>query len=414
MDPFFKRGKLSFVLDGGAGSSAKGLRGAHIWKYHKPDHTTFAVNTFMENAAHTITHKDGKEYIHQCLSSITSVGKYEKQYLSPGCVFAAETIIKEIDLFSLKPDKLGIHPNAVIVTQKDIDYERGICDFEGTPKPDQDSANLRIGSTLHGVGAARARRVLRRSDVVLAKDIKELQPFICNTQEEIMNRLQKGESGLMEIAQGYQLGLMSQFYPKCTSRNCSIAAALDDSLLPPSIIGPVTVNFRTFPIRVNSNKYIRKSDKKILTWSEVNSTPTEDIELIKGDSGSCYPDQTELTWEDISARAGKTIFEQTSLTKLPRRVYSFSLQNLKEALLYNNTGHEMFISINFINYIDATVENKNKPSDVLTQTVQRWLCDNVFSEELWEHYSKNKINIRGLFLGTGRCIEDSILIDPDI
>ena len=368
----------------------------------------------MENAAHSTTHRDGREEIHQCLSSITTLGNYEKQYLSPGCAFAAKTILGEIERCGVKPSQLGIHPNAVVVTQKDIDYERGTVDFEGNPKATQDSLNLKIGSTLHGVGAARARRVLRRPDCMLAKDVPELKPFICNTQEEIMARLLRGESGLMEIAQGYQLSLMSQFYPRCTSRNCSVSAALDDSLLPPSIVGPVTVNFRTHPIRVNSNKYIRKSDRKILTWDEWNSTPEADRELIKGDSGGCYSDQKELSWEEISAKAGKKIFEQTSLTKLPRRVYTFSRVNLKEALLFNNTGNDVYISINFMNYVDASVEGKDKADDVLTTNVQNWLHENVTSEELCEFYCQSKICLQGIFIGTGRTIDDSIYLPPDI
>jgi len=402
----FKPGKVTFVLDGGAGSSAKGLRGAYIWKYYKEKHTTVAFNTFLENAAHTITHKNGEEYIHQCLCSITTLRDYEKQFLSPGCAFSKETFLKEMEVTQAK--SVGIHPNAVIVTQKDVDYEKGICDFEGNMKAEQESANLRIGSTLHGVGAARARRILRRSDVVLAKDVPELKPYICQTHEEIMERLDKGQSILGEIAQGYQLSLMSKYYPKTTSRNCSVSACLDDSLLPPSVVGPVVVNFRTFPIRVNSNKYIRKSDKKILTWAEWNETPENDKVLIKGDSGGCYDDQTELTWDEVSRNAGATIFEQTSLTKLPRRVYSFSNQNMIEALTYNNTGDDLYISINFLNYVDASVQGKTRVDEVLTPKIKDWLCKNVFKSGF-----PKKLKINGIFLGTWKTIDDSSFLTID-
>jgi adenylosuccinate synthase len=395
----FKPGKLTFVLDGGAGSSAKGMRGAYLWKYLRPHFVTFAVNTFMENAAHTITHRDGREYIHQCLSSITSLGGYQKQYVSPGSVFAAKTMIDEIKAHNITPHKLGIHPNAVIVTPKDIDYEKGLVDFEGNSKQNQDSINLRIGSTLHGVGAARARRILRRDDVVLAKDIPELAPYICDTNIEIMDRLDRGEAGIMEIAQGYQLSLMSRFFPKTTSRNCSVSAALDDSLLPPSVCGPVVVNFRTYPIRVNNNKYIRNSDKKILTWEEFVATPEHDKTIIKGDSGGCYPDQEELTWEQISSRAGSKIFECTSLTKLPRRVYTFSKLNLLEALRYNSTGDDTYVSVNFMNYVDASVQGKSELHEVMTNKVSNWLRQNIL-----DVVGKS---VRGVFIGTWKTIDDS-------
>lgn len=406
----FKSGKLTFVMDIGAGSSAKGIRAANLWKHYKKNHTTFVVNTYLENAAHSYE-DDNHEYIFQCLSSITPLDDlYEKQYLSPGCAFQKETILKEITDWNMTPEKLGIHPNAIIVTKKDIDYEAGRTDFEGNQKHDRDSANLRIGSTLHGVGAARARRVLRRSDVVLAKDIPELQQYLCATNKEIMSRLNGGESGLHEIAQGYQLSLMSEFYPRTTSRNVSVSAALDDSLLPPNVVGPLIANFRTFPIRVNSNKYIRKSDGKILTWNEYKETNQDNIEIIKGDSGGCYSDQSELTWEYISSLAGRQILETTSLTKLPRRVYSFSKNNMNEGLLFNNTGDNIYISVNFMNYVDPSVEGKRTLNEVLTDKVKNWINSNILTSTNRDYWLLNNINVRGIFIGTFKTVDDSVFV----
>jgi hypothetical protein len=410
---FFKQGKITLCCDGGPGSSGKGGRAAHLWKYHKAPNATFANNTFMANAAHTITHNDGREIIHQCLSSITTLGNYQKQYLGPGCVFSTKEILGEIERCGIKPSQLGIHPNAVIVTQKDIDYEKGLVDFEGNPKAQRDCINLKIGSTLHGVGAARARRILRRPDVVLVKNIPELQPYLCDTQHEIMNRLQSGESGLGEIAQGYQLSLMSHFFPHVTSRNVSIAAFLDDALLPPIVAGSVILNFRTYPIRVNNNKYIRKSDGKILTWSEWQSTPEADKEMIQGDSGAGYSDQSETSWEQVSKDCGEEVFEQTSLTKLPRRVFSFSKVNLIESMIYNNTGHDMFLSINFMNYVDKNVNGKRDVKEVLTCKVRDWLNSNVFTSEFWTVCKDFDIRFSGLFIGTWKTIDDSMFISRD-
>lgn len=411
MSNIFKPGKITFVLDGGAGSSGKGLRAANIWKHQRSTHTKFVVNTFMSNAAHTVFDENGVEHVYQCLASITHMpDSYEKQYLSPGCVWSKDEILGEINKYKMTPEKLGINPNAVIVTQKDIDYEAGRCDFEGNPTSTE-SVNLKIGSTLHGVGAARARRILRRPDVVLAKHIPELEPFLCDTSAEIMQRLSNGESGLMEIAQGYQLSLMSEFYPRTTSRNCTVAASLDDAMLPISVAGPVVLNFRTFPIRVNSNKYVRISDGKILTWDEFNACPKHDSKIIIGDSGNCYPDQYEMSWEHISKLAGKEIFEKTSLTKLPRRVFTFSGMNLRDAMLHNNTGFPMYISVNFMNYVDAEVEGKRTIDEVLTPKVRSWLATNIVSQENLEHADKYNIAVAGVFIGTYKTIDDSILVD---
>jgi hypothetical protein len=425
MSTIFKPGKLTFVLDGGAGSSAKGIRGANIWRHMRGGHTKFAINTFMENAAHSIAHTDDKEMVHQCLSSVTTLPGCETQFISPGAVFAVDTFTKEIDKAnkfisdlsgsslndSINSNTVKIHPNLALVTEKDVLYEKGLVDFEGNKKDVQESLNLKIGSTLHGVGAARARRVLRRPDALIARDVPELAPFVANTNELIMERLTKGESGLGEIAQGYQLSLMSRFYPRTTSRNCSISAFLDDSLLPPSVCGPVVVNFRTFPIRVNNNKYVRKSDGKILTWAEFNETKDEDKTIVKGNSGDGYPDQKELSWDEISMLAGDKIFECTTLTKLPRRAFSFSKINLLEALIFNNTGDDVYISVNFMNYVDASVRGKRTLNEVLTPKVIKWIKENVWSSELVTQYKINNINIKGLFIGTWKTIDDSVFID---
>lgn len=410
----FLPGKLTFVLDGGAGSSGKGLRAAYLWKNFAENHTRFAVNTFMSNACHTVFDEHGGEHQYQCLASITHMpDSYEKQYISPGCAFSEKEILDEINKYGMTPAKLGIHPHAVIVTRRDIDYEAGRCDFEGNSKSTMDSPNLRIGSTIHGVGAARARRVLRRPDSRLAKDVPELQSFLCDTSVEIMTRLEAGQSGLMEIAQGYQLSLMGPFWPRSTSRNCSVAASLDDALLPPVVAGPVVVNFRTFPIRVNNNKYIRKSDQKILTWDEYNSTSDNDRELLTGDSGGGYPDQVELTWAEVSIGAGKDIFEKTSLTKLPRRVFSFSQHNLKEALRFNNTGADTFVSVNFMNYVDASVEGKSDIDEVLTPKVMLWLMQHVVIPVATSVKGRPLGYLdfpEGIFIGTWKTLDSSVYV----
>ena len=281
---------------------------------------------------------------------------------------------------------------------------------------------MKLGSTLHGVGAARARRILRRSDVLLARDIPELKPFICWTDREMMDRLDKGQAGFMEIAQGFQLGYLSQYYPKCTSRNCSVAAGLDDCGLPPSVVQDVIVNFRTYPIRVSSNKYIHAETSKVLTAEDMDAMRANSqehlIRVLKGDSGGCYPDQQEITWDAVTEASGikridptREIRERSSLTKLERRVYTFSKQNLKEAVRYNRGGGHVYVSINFINYVDMGLECTRGPinkqvrildrlatTSQLTPKVVDWINTNVeFDNPTTETLA---------FLGTGPDTDD--------
>lgn len=400
----FKPGKLTTVFDGGAGSSSKGLRAAYVWEKQRESHTTFAENTFMSNAAHTVITPDGVEHVFQCLSSITPFDNYEKQYISPGAVFALHEIMPEIEKYNVNEKRLGIHPNTAIVTQKDIDYEKGTVDFEGNVKSEVESANLRLGSTLHGVGAARARRILRRGDSLLARDVPELRPFLCKTNEEIADRLERGESGLKEIAQGFQLSLFSDFWPKTTSRNCTVAAAFDDAMLPIKFAGPIIANFRTFPIRVNNNKFLRKSDGKICTKAEYDALPEDDKRLVVGDSGDIYNDQKELNWEEVRQLSGyeRSIAEITTLTKLERRVFSFSRKNLAESIRFNDTGDDIYISVNFLNYIDHRAE-----SGEITNKVKAWLLENIKQQLL------ANTRVAGVYLGYWKTLNDSIFLSRE-
>jgi len=97
-----------------------------------------------------------------------------------------EALWREMAENRLPADKLGIHPLVAIIQEKDAAYERGEVNFEGEEtRPHH--GTMKHGSTTHGVGACRARRVLRRDDVVLARDVPELRPFLCDVTSEILD-----------------------------------------------------------------------------------------------------------------------------------------------------------------------------------------------------------------------------------
>lgn len=390
----FKPGKLTIAMDGGAGSSGKAKLGAFLCE--NTDKCDFAINTFMSNAAHTVVTENGTSYVLQAMNSIVyNRDKFSKLYIAGGAVHELDVIIDEIESFELTPDELGIHPLVAIVQDKDIDYEAGRCDFEGSYYDEINlSANLKLGSTLHGVGAARARRILRRDDVKLARDVEYLQPYLCDVENEVMDRLDNGESGLLEIAQGFQLSyLLKQFYPKTTSRNCTVAAALDDCNIPPKYAGDVILNFRTYPIRVNNNKYLHADTQEVLNDHDVlemRKNGQEDLIVeVKGDSGAYYSDQEELTWEEVTEKSGvrkdhpdAIIVERTSLTQLERRVFTFSKQNVIDAIRYNDAGQGVWLAVNFLNYVDYDLNEARGGSDILTKKAKDWIDNNIPEEHI--------------------------------
>jgi hypothetical protein len=402
----FEPGKVAVVMDGGAGSSGKGKVASFIGEH--ADNWQFCVNSFMSNAAHWVILDDGRKFLYQSLNSVAYQKQYQKLYIGGGSVIEIEPTLREIKENDVEPGRLGIHPLVAVVQQKDIDYECGRANFDGDPK-NCDVSNMKIGSTLHGVGAARARRILRRSDVLLAKDVSALAPYICWTDKEILNRLREGQAGLLEVAQGFQLSYLSKYYPKTTSRNCTVMAGLDDCMIPPRYAGNVVINFRTYPIRVNSNKYVYKGE--VLTSDAIAHLRgmglEHEIEVIRGDSGGCYDDQFEITWDQVTERSGiksvdpqAEIRELSSLTKLERRVYTFSKKNVIEAVDFNRTNGKTFLSVNFVNYVDAQMGGVRGGRAQVSNRLNDWILQNIpFCPD-----AELK------FLGTGPRTDDMLLL----
>jgi len=410
----FSPGQLSICLDASAGSSGKGKMASFIADH--ADNWQFCCNTFSAQAGHWVKLDDGRCLFYQTLNSCAYSDKYEKMFIGPGASIELPAFFREMEENNVDPRRVGIHPLASIIQDMDGAFERGEVDFDGVPRAQHDGT-MKAGSTCHGVGAARARRVLRRPDLKLVRDVPELQEFVCDTSEEIMQRLDKGQSGLFEIAQGFQLSLMlKDMYPYCTSRNVTVAAGFDDMMLPVRYAGNVILNCRTYPIRINSNKYLDPDTGKHLTWGEVEEYKAKgrDVRVYEGDSGPGYDDQIEISWDELTAQgeSPEPIIEMTSVTKLPRRVFTFSRKNLQQAIRYNHTGKKMFISINFANYVDHAMSGSRGEAHPLWQTgaltpkFTKW-----FKENLQPVIHSTKAIVK--FIGTGPLTDDMITLCGD-
>ena len=96
------------------------------------------------------------------------------------------------------------------------------------------------------------------------------------------------------------------------------------------------------------------------------------------------------------------IMEMTSVTKLPRRVFTFSKKNLHQAIKYNDTGHQIHVSVNFADYVDVGMAGKRGGRSDLTTKFKSWLVDNISSD-----LPKNALIS---FIGTGPLTDDTIYI----
>jgi hypothetical protein len=371
----FIPGTLTFVLDASFGSSGKGKLSAFITKHSG---VSFLVTSNSANASHTVI-DEGKKVVFKALPSGSFYHhKLERVFISPGASFKIEDLLSEIEQTGIPRSKVMIHPRASVITEADAAFERGEADIDGNILENKHDGTIKTGSTCSGSGASLARKILRRKPPV-AGDYPEIQDMIGITEQSIMGMLDSGKYGLFEIGQGFPLSLNHyRFAPNTTSRNVTVSAALNDAMLPPVYAGPVILNFRTFPIRINSKKYIG-DDGSHLTWEDVkNGVSHKEIDSY---SGNWYPDQEEISWESIEELSGGKIddsIKNTTLTKLPRRVSTFSSLNLNEAIKYNMSQAGVFLSLNFINHISSDITDETSTDRLLSnQRVCEWLDSNI-------------------------------------
>jgi adenylosuccinate synthase len=355
-----KTGKWNCILDSFWGSSGKGK--ASAWLADRYGVTLVSSSNFP-NAGHTALFEDGTKFVAKAIPTAAILKKTRglgmKCFVSPGSGFFWPQLIKEWAQ-SEKPD-IFIHSRASIVTPDHAERERNGAE-----------STKHIASTMQGSAAAIVDKVLRKADCILAgkAPLEEWLRFYCNSDpvvsrlfegEDVLvdtfqeflakvhvveafefrnlvhSNLEQGHTFLHEGSQGYSLSIdHGSHFPHCTSRNCSLQAAMDHMAIPPALVGDVYLNLRSFPIRVGN--------------------VVEDG-VQKGFSGGFYPDCKELTWEQIASDAGMpkeeadklAERERTTVTKRIRRVCNFSFIGLKDAVRTNGATK---LIMNFIQYID--------------------------------------------------------------
>jgi len=241
--------------------------------------------------------------------------------LGPGSLIHGPTLLDEITKYGqcMKGKRLMIHPHAAVIEEyhTDQEIEWGMSN---------------IGSTVHGVGAAAIERIKRHptnSNVVKVrwKDT-ELGKYVVTT-DEYQHALYEAEEILVEGAQGYNLSMYHGAYPYTTSRDVTPWQIAADCGLPYSWASYVRVigSTRCFPIRVNNRT---------------------------GSSGPCHDDQVELDWDHFASLGVAP--EITTVTKLKRRIFTFSRKQMVEAAFHCGGYWDTQIFLNFANYTKSHEE----------------------------------------------------------
>ncbi len=146
----------------------------------------------------------------------------------------------------------------------------------------------------------------------------------------------------------------------CTSRNCTTQAAMDQMAIPPSMMGDIYLNLRTFPIRVGN---VVENGVQV------------------GYSGDFYPDAKEITWDDVARISGmpeeeaKALAERerTTVTKRVRRVFEFSYEALKDAVRVNGATKLCVNFIQYLNWNDAYLSGGKEAFEKLSKDSRKFI-----------------------------------------
>lgn len=330
---------VKVVVDLQYGSTGKGLIVGYLAEKEGPD---TVITAWAPNAGHTYIDSTGRKFIHTHLANGVISPFLKRILLGPGSLINPQQLLAEMKACEdlLEDVTIMIHPHAAVVTQRHVDEEAGPM--------------TKIGSTKKGVGAAMIQRIRRDpDDLNIAANCEELKGFV-TTVHSYRAALREAKNVLIEGAQGYGLSMYHGFYPYTTSRDVSTWQILADAGIPYEMLFSasgytkieVVGTCRTYPIRV-ANRY-----------------DTEGTQV--GYSGPCYDDQIEISFEDIGQKT-----ELTTVTKLPRRIFTFSSKQITEAIGYNGAKD---VFLNFVNYIRderelASIVRSIEESDAIVRWV---------------------------------------------
>jgi len=305
----FKFKGVHCVVDGQFGSTGKGALTAYLahraLQYKKYDNFAGSIYSGGPNSGHTFYFADKRHVLKQLpvFSVYLSLNDIIVPiYLSAGAIIDRDVLQQEAARYPNIP--IFVHPNAAIVTDEDRAAER-----EGTIAA--------VAGTRSGTGSALMRKIARDPKAIARNSLG----LIANNVSVQNHRIAADRRAyFMEVSQGFSLGINSHFYPKVTSRECTVMQGLADARVAPRNLAMTYMSVRSYPIRVGN---------------------------VDGhSSGDWYLDQVEMDWNILGVEP-----ELTTVTQRVRRVATFSMNQFMEAC-HANDPDVVFIS--HLDYLDQT------------------------------------------------------------
>ena len=303
----FKYCGVHCVVDGQFGSTGKGALTAYLANeaIQKGKHRSFAGAIYSggPNSGHTF-YFDNKPRVLKQLPVFSAYmalnGIRVPAYLSAGAIIDRDVLKKEANEYPNIP--IFVHPNAAVVTDEDKRVE-------------ETGPISLVAGTRSGAGAALIRKIAREPNAIAGNSLGHIASNVVIQDHRVKP---ERNAYFMEVSQGFSLGINSQFYPKVTSRECTVMQGLADARIPPRHLSVTYMAIRTLPIRVGN---------------------------VDGhSSGNWYPDQQELTWDQVGATP-----ELTTVTKRVRRIASFSVEQFIEAVYANDPDYVFVSHMDYLN-----------------------------------------------------------------
>jgi adenylosuccinate synthase len=347
--------KAVAIVDLQFGSTGKGLLAAYLGLYgHGGEKFDAVATNWGPNAGHTAVYDDGEKVVRTMLANSVHRGSISKVFIGPGSVINIENLMAEVKQTADtgKPFVVYVHEHAAVVHDEDRVAEK---------------VHNRIGSTQKGAGQALINKINRDSTLpCLAKHWAPVMNSLLGPHldveikvighREYLKKLNECRMVLLEGCQGYSLGYSSGIWPYVTSRECTTAQLLTDTLVSPAQLVDTYGVFRSYPIRV-ANRF------------------NEAGEMV-GFSGPGYPGQKETTFEAIGQPT-----EYTTVTKLPRRVFEFSAEQVADAIVANGVTRLFF---NFVNYYPE--DRRSEEILYRATSVDAALYDEFNHQPLFHHH----------------------------
>jgi adenylosuccinate synthase len=347
---------LWVVVGGQYGSEGKGKVSAFITKQENID---ICVRCGGPNSGHSFVDDGGKTIVLRQLPT-GFVNPRTRLLIPAGALIDPLVLKQEIDSLSLPADRIGIDKKCFIISEDDRQQEQRL------------GLRERLSSTLCGVGAAQARRVLRGEDARLAADVIGDHPWLCkyltDVSDEVNTALDSEGKVLIEGTQGFGLSLYhSEHYPKTTSRDTTAAGFVGEVGVSPRLVTEIVLVFRTFPIRVAGEQ--------------------------------AGPLKEEITWEQLRQESGyaHSIEERTTVTHKTRRVARFDWELAKRAVEVNRPTR---VAINGLDYFDHSNFGLRRKSNLSFKA-------RSFLAEL-----EVRAGVFATYMGVGPTLQDIILSDP--